>query len=751
MRKIVFSTMFAAFCCISAIEVLGSPGITEPLQVERDSIINISGNLNPLILHEGDGFISIGPRTTQPSSRMESLLLDPPPNDGCSGAINISDGDSIEYNALEATFDGPGDQIITPNIWYRYTASATGPVRVQLDNFGADDFPHLAVYDGSTCPEYAAPPAISNLEGGETIESATSLSDILPAAYSGTLDGHTHDYDLPCVFANNVPDVVYSLTALANDSITLALFPMDTISWIPSLAIMDQDANVLACEKDYNWFQTYIINFPVTLGETYFIVISSPISNSSLDYTLVITSPEHRLVDYPERQLSNVMRLDFDAVEGHDYLIELGSRAAGQYVFPLSTGYISIGPAPIPPANDNCENATDGNILTPGSTIQFTGDNRGATPDCESFGDLPEIWVKFTTQEEMDVMINFCGNTSIENDLIMSTWLSNDCPCGPFCMVVGDLDLGTPFFNCPNFTMNMAWYDLPPGTYFYPMMLTAEIEGPYEINITGAVRPICDENTVFGQRPSSLSDMESVDFARSEVWSGLAVADGFSTASTDTINQITWWGAHNEIYGSPCQPDSYSFQLIFCNADGPNPRDTVAAFYTVVVPESTGYLISGMPQLMFTATLHPPLVLPEGWVIVRGTSSESDSCGFLWQNSPFGDDAKQYNEQDRQWQNIGIDMAFCLGDADIPQGPCAYLPGDVNNNGAFNGIDVTYGVSYFKGGLVPPYACECNGSTWYVAGDVNNSCVFNGIDITYMVGYFKGGPAPIPCAQCPPQ
>jgi len=83
-------------------------------------------------------------------------------------------------------------------------------------------------------------------------------------------------------------------------------------------------------------------------------------------------------------------------------------------------------------------------------------------------------------------------------------------------------------------------------------------------------------------------------------------------------------------------------------------------------------------------------------------------------------------------------------------GACVYTVGDVNNNGAFNGIDVTYGVSYFKGGNVPPYSCVCGSSTWYVAGDVNASCVFNGIDITYMVSYFKGGPAPHPCPTCPP-
>jgi hypothetical protein len=82
---------------------------------------------------------------------------------------------------------------------------------------------------------------------------------------------------------------------------------------------------------------------------------------------------------------------------------------------------------------------------------------------------------------------------------------------------------------------------------------------------------------------------------------------------------------------------------------------------------------------------------------------------------------------------------------------CQYVVGDVNGNHIFNGIDVTYGVGYFKGGPVPPYTCECSpGNTWFVGGDVNASCNFNGIDITYMVSYFKGGALCRPCPSCPP-
>jgi hypothetical protein len=85
---------------------------------------------------------------------------------------------------------------------------------------------------------------------------------------------------------------------------------------------------------------------------------------------------------------------------------------------------------------------------------------------------------------------------------------------------------------------------------------------------------------------------------------------------------------------------------------------------------------------------------------------------------------------------------------------CDYVIGDVNGSDNYNGLDITYGVNYLKGGsdpmcpygtcLIPP--CDA----FFYCGDVNGSCSYNGLDITYGVNYFKGGPGPIPCADCPP-
>ena len=85
---------------------------------------------------------------------------------------------------------------------------------------------------------------------------------------------------------------------------------------------------------------------------------------------------------------------------------------------------------------------------------------------------------------------------------------------------------------------------------------------------------------------------------------------------------------------------------------------------------------------------------------------------------------------------------------------CDYTVGDVNGSDSYNGLDITYGVAFFKGGPDPmcPYgSCPippCD--AFFYCGDVNASCSYNGLDITYGVAYFKGGPGPMNCADCPP-
>jgi hypothetical protein len=83
---------------------------------------------------------------------------------------------------------------------------------------------------------------------------------------------------------------------------------------------------------------------------------------------------------------------------------------------------------------------------------------------------------------------------------------------------------------------------------------------------------------------------------------------------------------------------------------------------------------------------------------------------------------------------------------------CEYVVGDVNGSDNYNGLDITYGVNFFKYGTPEPLCPDCPPcNSWHYCGDVNASCNYNGLDITYGVNYFKyGSPAPEPCADCPP-
>jgi len=77
-------------------------------------------------------------------------------------------------------------------------------------------------------------------------------------------------------------------------------------------------------------------------------------------------------------------------------------------------------------------------------------------------------------------------------------------------------------------------------------------------------------------------------------------------------------------------------------------------------------------------------------------------------------------------------------------GGCDYIVGDVNGSDNYNGLDITYGVNFFKYGSPDP---QCDPDC-PPCPDWHN---YNGLDITYGVNYFKyGSPAPEPCADCPP-
>ncbi|NIS82302.1 MAG: hypothetical protein GTO14_19320 [Anaerolineales bacterium] len=72
-----------------------------------------------------------------------------PPNDDCYSATPIEELVNLAFDTRNATFDGPGHCMTSPNIWYRYVATCTGNVTVSLCGSNYDTM--LAVYNGANC------------------------------------------------------------------------------------------------------------------------------------------------------------------------------------------------------------------------------------------------------------------------------------------------------------------------------------------------------------------------------------------------------------------------------------------------------------------------------------------------------------------------------------------------------------------------------------------------------------------------
>jgi hypothetical protein len=76
----------------------------------------------------------------------------PPPswsNDNCYNAKLIGNVTDLTFDTSNATYDGPGHCMTSPNIWYIYTATCTGEAIVSLCGSSYDT--KLAVYNGGSC------------------------------------------------------------------------------------------------------------------------------------------------------------------------------------------------------------------------------------------------------------------------------------------------------------------------------------------------------------------------------------------------------------------------------------------------------------------------------------------------------------------------------------------------------------------------------------------------------------------------
>jgi hypothetical protein len=271
----------------------------------------------------------------------------------------------------------------------------------------------------------------------------------------------------------------------------------------------------------------------------------------------------------------------------------------------------------------------------------------------------------------------------------------------------------------------------------------------------------CDTTSLFGQSPTDpdsnwiLANSE-IDLGSSGP--GYLIFENFSGLTGD-ICDIHFWGARIDFGNlAPCFEDPMPFEFTFYAdiAGIPDTANPICAHVDTIAGIATGLIyntsIGPFEAFYYETVLDPCCTLTDGWISIGGVGDPD--CWFYWVSSGNVGSGFAYQQTlvDGVLGVTDYDLSLCLTPTG-GSGECDYIIGDVNGSNNYNGLDITYGVNFFKYGSPDPQ-CDpdcppCAG--WNYCGDVNASCNYNGLDITYGVNYFKyGSPAPDPCADCPP-
>lgn len=200
------------------------------------------------------------------------------------------------------------------------------------------------------------------------------------------------------------------------------------------------------------------------------------------------------------------------------------------------------------PPNDHCEDVTP-MALAVGSSIEFTGNNEGATTDgdyapgslLDGFG--PSVWVAFTTSECSNVTITYCGSTAPFYTDYYWNVITPQCPANEL-VVTQDYNNG----ECADGQPTVHFSELAAGTYYYPVWSDVGTSiGDYVISVSatacatsGPANDLCsgaqphglsidDVVTITGDNTGA-TDSEGLGYAN--VWEAITIAE----CATVTVN-----------------------------------------------------------------------------------------------------------------------------------------------------------------------------------------------------------------------
>ena len=337
-----------------------------------------------------------------------------PSNDDCGKAEAVGNVTNMAFDTTRATLDGPGHCLVSPNIWYRYTAAGTGSVTVSL--MGSSYDTKLAVYRGSNCYPAANTLVGCNDDFGNSLASQITFQATAGERYLIEVGGYNR---------NSVGTGVISVSsavappppATANDCATAqAIGNVTNHAFSTTGATFDGPG---LCMRSPNIWYRYAATCTGS--------VTVSLVGSSYDTMLAVYQGSQcyptaaRLVECNDDVDSGRhSRVTFASTSGSQYLIEVGG-----YGSETGQGKLTItcqGQTPPPVSQNDCQNAR-----AVGDVTNLPFDTRSAAFDGPGLCmRSPNTWYCYTASCTGDVTVSLLGSNF---DTMLAVY--DGCACPP--------------------------------------------------------------------------------------------------------------------------------------------------------------------------------------------------------------------------------------------------------------------------------------------------------------------------------
>jgi hypothetical protein len=266
--------------------------------------------------------MSIGMRKEEP----HGLL-----NDSCVNARLIGNVTNLAFDTTDATFDGPGHAMFSPNIWYIYTATCTGCATVSLCGSSFDT--RVAVYDGSNCYPRSS----------DMIESNDDFCERMSQMTFPVVSGHKYLIEVGGYSDDDFGEGVLSINC-DTDLCQPSNDDCEDAEWIGNVTYLPFCTTCATFDGPGHCIDSSNIWYLYTAPQTCKVTVS--LLGSKFDTMLAVYEggdcypAETDLIECnDDAGFGNFeSAVTFDATAGNDYLIEIGGYSASD----IGNGVISI-------------------------------------------------------------------------------------------------------------------------------------------------------------------------------------------------------------------------------------------------------------------------------------------------------------------------------------------------------------------------------------------------------------------------